>query len=276
MERALGDFTRARLPARVADPVLFVLKHLWAGLFGGILMVAMALSTAVWHDDWAVTRYDALLGVAVLTQLLFFAFRLETRDEAVALVVFTALGLGMEWFNTARGNWSYPEGGVFTVAHVPLFVGFLYAAVGICILRMIRIFDMRFAPFPPYWAALGLAVLIYVNFFTQHLWGDIRLVLFAATVLLFGRTRIWFTPMRGRRWWMPMLLSLVLSALGVWLSENLGTLTGTWIYDGQQQGELVSFATLGSWYLFLCVALVVALLVLPGATQRDTITRNQV
>jgi len=275
LERALGDFTRARLPSAVAEPALYVLKHLWAGMFAGVLMVAMTVSTLVWQPDWAVARYDMLLLVAVATQALFFAFRLETRDEAVALLVFCALGLGMEWFNTARGNWSYPEGGLFTFYHVPLFVGFLYASVGICILRMIRIFEMRFAPFPPYPLALGLAVLIYVNFFTQHLIFDIRIALFIATVLLFGRTRILFTPWRGRRWWMPMLLSLFLSALGVWLSENLGTLTGTWIYDGQEQGEPVSIATLGSWYLFLCVALMVALLVSPGATQRAPMPRKK-
>jgi uncharacterized membrane protein YoaT (DUF817 family) len=254
---------------------MFVLKHLWAGLFGGILMIAMPVSALIWPESWVMTRYDALLVVAVVTQALFFVYRLESWDEAVALVVFTALGLGMEFFNTARGNWAYPEGGLFTIAQVPLFVGFQYAAVGICILRMVRIFEMRFAPFPPYWIALGLAVLIYLNFFTQHLWVDIRVALFLATVLLFGRTRIWFRS-GGRAGWMPMLLSLFLSALGVWLAENIGTLTGTWLYDGQAQGEAVSLATLGSWYLFLCVALMVALLVIPGATQRVSLTHDDV
>jgi len=253
---------------------MYVLKHLWAGLFGGILMIAMALSSLIWQPDWIVTRYDALLLVAVVTQGLFFAFRLENRDEAIALIVFSALGLGMELFNTARGNWAYPEGGLFTVAQVPLFVAFLYAAVGICILRMIRIFEMRFAPFPPYWMALGLAALIYMNFFTQHLLFDIRIGLFIVSAVIFGRTRIWFRS-AGRDWWMPMILSLFFSALGVWGGENLGTLTGTWVYDGQGQGEVVSLATLGSWYLFLLVALMVSLLVLPGATQRAPITRNK-
>ena len=69
---------------------------------------------------------------------------------------------------------------------------------------------------------------------------------------------------------------LFLSALGVWLAENIGTLTGTWLYDGQAQGEAVSLATLGSWYLFLCVALMVALLVIPGATQRVSLTHDDV
>jgi uncharacterized membrane protein YoaT (DUF817 family) len=180
----------------------------------------------------------------------------------------------MEWFNTGAGNWAYPEAGFFAIGDVPLFVGANYAAVGVCVLRMIRIFEMTFAPFPPRGVALALVAAIYANFFLQHYWIDLRLGLFAAVALLFGRTRIWFTPFVGRRWWMPMLLSLFLSALGVWLAENLGTLTGTWLYHGQNVSEPVSLATLGSWFLFLCVALMVALIALPGATRRAPVDRT--
>lgn len=272
LERALGDWVRAHLPDAVEEPAMFVLKHLWAGMFGGVLMVAIGLSDALWQPGWPVARYDALFVVAVLTQALFLLFRLESREEVAALVAFSVLGLGLELYNTAAGNWGYPERGVFAVADVPLFVGAMYAAVGVCVIRMVRIFEMTFAPFPPRAAATALAAAIYVNFFTQHLWVDLRILLFAVIVGLFWRTRIWFTPCRGRRWHMPMLASLFLSALGVWLAENLGTLTGTWLYDGQTPAQWVSLATLGSWLLFLFVALVVALSVLPAATGRRAVT----
>ena len=157
------------------------------------------------------------------------AIKLEGGQEVAALVGFSALGMGMEWYNTAAGHWTYPDTGLFALGDVPLFVGAMYAAVGVCVLRMIRIFEMRFVPFPPLWPTLGLTLAIYVNFFTQHVWIDLRLGLMVATVLLFGRTWIVFIPAAGRRWRMPMLLSLALSALGVWLAENLGTLTGTWL-----------------------------------------------
>ncbi|MFN4100055.1 MAG: DUF817 family protein [Pararhodobacter sp.] len=247
---------------------MFVLKHLWAGMFGGVLMIAIALFAVFWNPDWPVARYDGLFVVAVVTQGLFLLYRLESREEVAALVAFSVLGLGMEWYNTAAGHWTYPDEGFFAIAHVPLFVGAMYAAVGVCVLRMIRIFEMSFAPFPPHLAAIALAAAIYVNFFTQHFWWDIRIALFAAMLLLFARTRIWFTPYRGKRWYLPMLLSLFLSALGVWLAENLGTLTGTWLYDGQETHEWVSLGTLGSWVLFLYIALMVALSVMPSATQR--------
>lgn len=253
---------------------MFVLKHLWAGLFGGVLMVAIALSALLWPPHWPVARYDALFVIALTTQGIFALYRLESRDEAAALIVFSLLGLGLEWFNTARGTWSYPQEGLIAIGHVPLFVGFMYAAVGLCILRMIRIFEMRFAPFPAPVFALALAAIIYANFFLQHYWLDIRPALFAATALIFWRTRIWFTPCKGRRWSMPMLLSLLASALGVWLAENLGTLTSTWLYNNQSQGGMVSLATLGSWYLFLCVALIVSLLVMPQATRRNPLDRD--
>ncbi|HPD93381.1 MAG: DUF817 family protein [Rhodobacter sp.] len=248
---------------------MFVLKHLWAGLYGGVLLVAIGVSTLVWRDDWALARNDALFLIALGTQALFLALRLESREEVAALVGFSALGMGMEWYNTAAGHWTYPDTGLFALGDVPLFVGAMYAAVGVCVLRMIRIFEMRFVPFPPLWPTLGLTLAIYVNFFTQHVWIDLRLGLMVATVLLFGRTWIVFTPAAGRRWRMPMLLSLALSALGVWLAENLGTLTGTWLYDGQETHDPVSLGTLGSWYLFLCVALMVALAALPQATRPE-------
>ena len=268
IERALGDFARARLPVRAEEPVMFVAKHLWAGLYGGVLMVSIALVNAFWPEGGALARYDILLVIALLTQIALIAAGLETRAEIIGVAVFCALGLGLEFFNTARGHWVYPQEGRFAVAHVPLFVGFMYAAVGVCILRMIRIFDMRFAPFPPMPQVVALSALIYANFFLQHVWMDLRVGLFIVMALMFWRTRIWFQATARQLWWMPMLLSLFLSALGVWGAENLGTLTGTWLYEGQEQGELVSFATLGSWVLFLCVALCVALLVLPQAVSR--------
>lgn len=248
--------------------MLVVLKPLWAGLFGLALMVAIALTALVWSPDWALTRHDALFLIALALQGVFLVLRVETRNEAAALVLFSLLGLGLEWFNTARGTWAYPGHGLFTVGDVPLFVGFMYAAVGLCLLRLIRIFSMRFAPFPRRGTVVALAALIYANFFTQHLWVDLRLVLFAAIGAVFWRTRVRMVPWRGREAEVPLLALLAIWAGGIWLAENLGTLTGTWLYLGQQPGEWVSLATLGSWVLFLVVALVVALLVAPGGERR--------
>ena len=60
---------------------------------------------------------------------------------------------------------------------------------------------------------------------------------------------------------MPLPVAAFLSALALWVAENVGTATGTWIYSGQISGQMVSFAKLGSWYLLLYVAFVTVTLV---------------
>jgi uncharacterized membrane protein YoaT (DUF817 family) len=156
---------------------------------------------------------------------------------------------------------------------VPLFSGFMYAAVGSYMARVIRIFRMRFAPYPPFWATVLLGTAIYVNFFAHHFLPDIRLALFAATVLLFARTRVWFTNTDHARW-MPLPLAALLSAVALWVAENVGTATGTWLYSGQLPGQTVSLAKLGSWYLLLYVAFVTVTLVSRSALSRAPLTES--
>lgn len=261
LEHRMGRAAQAALPSEL---VLFILKQGWACLFGGALLAAILLSRAVWQPDWPLARYDALFLYALALQAIFLATGWETRDEARVILAFHLTGTMMEWFKVSAGSWAYPEPGLFKLFDVPLFSGFMYASVGSYIARVIRIFDMRFAPLPTRPAAMALAVAIYVNFFAHHFLPDIRLVLFAATLLLYGRTRIHFRMRRSasaRWWWMPLPLAALLSAGALWLAENIGTLTGTWLYAGQRAHDPVSFAKLGSWYLLLYVAFTTVTLV---------------
>ncbi len=260
LEHRLGDAARARLPGWAVEPVLFVLKQGWACLFGGLFLAAIIATRLVWQADWPVHRYDALFLFAIAMQAVFLWTRLETWVEARVILLFHLTGTAMEWFKVWAGSWAYPEPGLFKVMEVPLFSGFMYAAVGSYMARVIRIFDMRFAPYPPLWATFLLAGAIYVNFFAHHFTVDLRLGLFAATVILFARTRIWFR-IDTRDFWMPLPLAAVLSSLALWLAENLGTLTGTWLYAGQVPGQMVNWGKLGSWYLLLYVAFVTVTLV---------------
>jgi len=129
---------------------------------------------------------------------------------------------------TAAAALRDPEAGVFVIPRVPLFSGFIYAAVGSYILRVIRVFDMQFAPYPPVWMTVLLAVAIYVNVFAHHFLPDVRLLLFAATVALYARTRIWFR-IHDRHWWMPLPVAASLCAATLWVAGNVGTATGTWV-----------------------------------------------
>ncbi|MEC7762590.1 MAG: DUF817 domain-containing protein [Pseudomonadota bacterium] len=265
LERRWGDWARARLPVGVADLVLFCLKMGWAALFGLLLIVAILATRVIWSPDWPLARYDALVIFALAVQALFLAVKLETWREAKVILIFHLTGTAMEIFKVNAGSWAYPEPGLVKLWGVPLFSGFMYASVGSFMARVIRIFDMRFAPYPPFGASLALALAIYVNFFSHHFLPDIRIALFAATVILFWHTRITYRVRRVH--WMPMVLAAVLSSFFLWVAENIGTNTGTWVYAGQGAWELVSLSKMGSWYLLLYVSFVSVTLVYRDALE---------
>ncbi len=260
MERQLGDWMRARLPFGIAEFVMFGLKQGWACLFGGLMLAAIILTSLIWNPDWPVARYDALFLFALATQVAFLRFGLETWAEARVILLFHLTGTAMEWFKVGAGSWGYPEPGLFKVLGVPLFSGFMYACVGSYIARVIRLFDMTFTPYPPFWMTVGLAIGVYINFFAHHFVADFRLGLFALTLLMFGRTMIGFTV--GRRYRMPLPLAALLASVALWIAENVGTLTGTWVYAGGAAFDWTDPAKIGSWYLLLYVAFVTVTVVI--------------
>lgn len=242
--------------------LMFGLKQGWACLFGG-LMLALLLGSALFYPQGApLARYDFLVIGAVAIQAGMLLFRLESLEEAKVIAAFHVAGTAMELFKTQAGSWIYPEPGLLRIGSVPLFSGFMYAAVGSYIARIWRIFDIRFSCYPPLWTTWVLAGAIYVNFFAHHWLPDVRWFLFAATALLFRRTRFYFTPDRMRLW-MPALLGFLLVALFIWAAENIGTWSRAWLYPSQQENgwRPVSLAKLGSWYLLMIVSVVLVSLV---------------
>ena len=160
LERALGDAVRGTLPGWLVELVMFVFKQGWACLFGALMLAGLLVTDAIWSDTWALRRYDALLIYAVTIQVTFLFFRLETLKEAKVILLFHLTGTAMELFKVNAGSWTYPEPAFFKLWGVPLFSGFMYASVGSYMARVIRIFDMRFAPYPPFGWTIGLAAAI--------------------------------------------------------------------------------------------------------------------
>lgn len=238
--------------------VRFGVKQAWACLFGG-LMVSLIIATTLWYPRTAaLARYDFLFLAAVAIQIGMLAFRLETLQEAKVIFIFHVVGTIMEVFKTSMGSWIYPEEAFFCIGGVPLFSGFMYASIGSYIARVWHLFDFRFRHHPPLWTVYLLAAAIYLNFYAHHYVYDFRYVLFAAAVLLFGRTMIYYKVWHHHRP-MPLLLAAFLVALFVWIAENVGTITKTWLYPHQLTGwQAVSLAKFGSWFLllFLSYALV--------------------
>lgn len=250
----------AHLPAPLAELMLFGLKQAWACLFAGLMLGLLVLTRLVWQPDWPLYRYDAIFIGAILVQAVFLLLKLESFDEAKVILIYHVVGTAMEFFKTDVGSWSYPEPAIVRIGGVPLFSGFMYAAIGSYLARVIRIFDMRFSNYPSFVWTMLLCVAIYVNFFSHHYLPDIRWLLFAWTLLLFGRVRIYFTVDRVQRW-MPLVVAGLLTALFVWVAENIGTATGTWLYPGVGHWRMVSLQKLGSWYLLLTISFVLVTIV---------------
>lgn len=242
---------------------MFGFKQGWACLFGG-LMLALLLGTHLFYPATApLHRYDFLTLCALAIQIGMIVLRLETWREVAVIAIFHIVGTVMELFKTAAGSWIYPESSLLHIGPVPLFSGFMYAAVGSYIARVWRIFDFRFTAYPPRWTSFVLAAAIYINFFAHHWLPDIRVALFVIIALLFGRCHISFRPLHRHRA-MPLLLGWLLVALFIWFAENIGTFANAWTYPDQASGwHMVSPMKMGAWYLLMIVSFVLVSLVSP-------------
>ncbi|MBW8838005.1 MAG: DUF817 domain-containing protein, partial [Burkholderia sp.] len=204
--------------------------------------------------DAIVARYDALVIGALAIQAAMIGFKLETFDEVKVIFVFHVAGTVMELFKTSVGSWIYPEPNLLRIAGVPLYSGFMYAAIGSYLARAWRLFDFRFANHPPRWSIFALSGAIYVNFFSHHYLPDIRLFLLLVTAILFGRTTVFYRVWRTYRR-MPLLLGFVLVAFFIWIAENIGTGMGAWIYPAQaHRWSIVPLAKLEAWLMLMIVS----------------------
>lgn len=249
-------WVRGPVTAAANEFLLFGIKQGWACLFGGLMLAVIMVTFLVYPDNAPIARYDFLFLCALAIQLGMLFSGLETWEEAKVILVFHIVGTVMEVFKTQAGSWVYPDEAFFRIAGVPLFSGFMYAAVGSYIARVWRIFDFRFDRFPPLWAQGLLAFAVYVNFFSHHYTIDIRNLLFIATLVLYGPCVIWFRPDTRHRP-MPLVIGLLLVALFIWFAENIGTLARAWTYPDQHDGwRAVSIQKLGSWYLLMIISFV--------------------
>jgi uncharacterized membrane protein YoaT (DUF817 family) len=254
-EQRLGRaMARTRWTAWLYEFVRFGLKQGWACLFGGIAVTLMIATWRFYPAGAPLARYDFLFLCMVAVQAMLLASRLETWDEAKVILIYHVVGTVMEIFKTSVGSWIYLEPSLFRIGGVPLFTGFMYGCIGSYLCRVWRLFDFRFAGHPRRASLVALSLLIYANFFADHYGVDLRLLLFALAALLFGRTTIYFKIWHTYRA-MPLLLGFVLVSLFIWISENIGTFTRTWLYPSQSHGwAMVSFGKLGSWFLLLIIS----------------------
>jgi len=244
-------------PGAAQEFLWFTIKQGWACIFGALLLAALII-TKLWFPQGTIARYDFLLLYAIGIQAALLLTRMETWREACVVILFHLLATAMEIFKTssAIGSWSYPGDASFRIAGVPLFAGFLYSAVGSYIARAWRIFDFQFARFPHPTIAAAIALLAYANFFSHHFLPDLRWLLIIATIIAYARTSISFTPAQ-HTYSMPLVPGLLLVTCFLWIAENIGTLTSTWLYPNQTaQWQFVGWGKFTSWFLLVQLSFV--------------------
>ncbi|HYD81347.1 MAG TPA: DUF817 domain-containing protein [Paucimonas sp.] len=234
---------------------MFGLKEARACLFAGLFFCALFASHKL--KGFGLPRYDVLLLIAVGIQAWMLRAKLETWDEFRAILVFHAIGLALEIFKTSMGSWAYPEFAYSKAFGVPLYAGFMHAAVASYMIQAWRLLDLRIERHPPYWMAAVLAIAIYANFFSHHFIGDYRWHLIALACGLYARTTVVFRPYdRERR--MPLVLAFVLIGFFIWIAENISTFFGAWRYPNQIGAwAMVHVGKWSSWSLLAMMTFII-------------------
>ncbi|MDP8099509.1 DUF817 domain-containing protein [Pasteurella atlantica] len=231
----------------------FCLKELRACLFAGLFFIAIFIIPRA--GLLGIPRYDLLLIFAISLQALMLFFKLETFDELKAITIFHIVGFALEVFKTSSSvqSWAYPDFGYTKLFGVPLFSGFMYAAVGSYIIQAWRLLDLKVINYPPYWLATLASVCIYINFFTHHYIGDYRWYLACFVLGLYAQTKVYFTSYDKQRS-MPLLVSFGLIGFFIWLAENIGTFAGIWRYPNQlNHWSMVHIGKWGAWALLVII-----------------------
>lgn len=244
------------MKAFLREFLVFGVKQARACIFAGSFFLLLFLSHYV---TFGLARYDFIFIGAVLLQALLVLFKVETIDEVKVILLFHFIGFVLEVFKThpSIGSWAYPEYGFFKILNVPLYSGFMYAAVGSYIAQAWRIFDLKLKQAPSYWIPVVLSFLIYLNFFTHHYIPDIRYLLMLGVIIVFWKTTVEFTVIKKVRI-MPLPVSFFLIAFFIWVAENIATLLGAWKYPDQLiTWTTVSLHKIGSWSLLVIISFMI-------------------
>ncbi|WP_063746564.1 DUF817 domain-containing protein [Catenuloplanes japonicus] len=221
-------------------------------VFAGAVFGLLAVTSVV---PLPIARYDALLiGCLVLTGLLW-ALRVETGREVLVIGLFHLVGLALELFKVRTGSWTYPGEAFSKIGGVPLYSGFMYAAVGSYMCQAWRRLDLRLIGYRV-WPTAAAAVFVYANFFTHHWLPDLRLVGAVALLAATWRTTVTFRVGEAR-YRMPLAVSFLLIGGALWLAENGATFLGAWQYPDQGDvWRMVHLSKFGSWALLVSVSFV--------------------
>jgi uncharacterized membrane protein YoaT (DUF817 family) len=105
----------------IVEFLYFGFKEARACLFAGLFFVSIFLVSR--EGILGLPRYDVLLVIALGIQLFMIWSKLETLDEAKAILLFHLVGFALEVFKTSGAiqSWSYPDFAYTKLFGVPLF-----------------------------------------------------------------------------------------------------------------------------------------------------------
>jgi uncharacterized membrane protein YoaT (DUF817 family) len=231
----------------------FVWLQFRACIFASAVFTTLALSH-VTTLGWP--RYDFIFAVLILVQLGMYLTRLETLEEIKFITIFHLVGFVLEQFKTHVGSWAYPEFAYSKIADVPLYSGFMYAAVGSYIAQSWRLYNLKLLHPPRAALGWGLGALIYVNFFSNHFLPDVRFWLMAAVIALYWRSSLVYAVLE-KSYRVPLVVFFAMAGGLIWIAENLATFLGAWVYPNQRDGwRIVDFSKISSWMLLVIISFI--------------------
>ena len=235
--------------------LLFTYLQALSCVFPVIIFAALALSKLVTIP--LIPRYDLILLMCIVGQIFMLTSKLETWDEFKVICLFHIIGLCLELYKVHMGSWSYPEEAYSKVGGVPLYSGFMYASVASYICQSWRRMNLHMYSWPKPFLAVGISVLIYLNFFTHHFTYDIRWVLKFLLLIIFFRTVVTF-QLQEKVFKMPMILAFLLIGFFIWIAENIVTFLGAWQYPNQAETwSLVHIGKISSWFLLVIISVII-------------------
>ncbi|SDN81258.1 Uncharacterized membrane protein YoaT, DUF817 family [Paenibacillus sp. yr247] len=230
-------------------------KEAMCCIFPVIIFLTLAVSKL--FPVQLIYRYDFILIVCILAQLMLVWSKMESIDELKVITLFHVIGFGLELYKVNMGSWSYPEEGWTKIGGVPLYSGFMYASVASYVCQAWKRFDLHFINWPRTSVSTIVAILIYLNFFTHHFMYDIRWIIVLGLFIIFFKTKVLFTITK-KRYEMPILLSFFLIAIFIWIAENISTFFGAWKYPNQQNyWQIVHWGKISSWFLLVIISIII-------------------
>jgi len=236
---------------------IFGLLQIKSCVFAGSFFVLLFISN---FYSFGLQRYDFLFIGALLIQIILVAAKIENKNELKVITIFHIIGLILEFFKThpAINSWSYPEDSFFKIATVPLYSGFMYAAVASYIIQSWKNMKLSLINYPPYYFSISVSVLAYLNFFTHHILPDIRWFLIILIFIIFRNTFVCFTIITKKERKMQLSISFILIAFFIWIAENISTFLKAWKYGHQANGwQMVDLHKISAWFLLVILSFII-------------------